>query len=49
VHLVPPAASISGLTLVVRGPAGLAAKLTGLDASTVVTVLHALLEPTATR
>jgi hypothetical protein len=44
----PPAAH-SGLTLVVRGPAGLAAELTGLDASTAVTVLRAVLESTADR
>ena len=49
VQLMPAAASFAGLTLVVRGPAGVAAELTGLDTPTVVTVLRALLEPAAAR
>ncbi len=49
VHLVPSPPTLPGLTLVVRGPAGVAVELTGLDASTVVTVLRAVLGPTAER
>ena len=46
VELVPPPAP-RGITLVVRGPAGLQAELTGLDATTALTVLRAVLRPEA--
>lgn len=44
VEVVPPSAG-PGLTLLVRGPAGLQAEVTGLDAATVVTVLRVVLRP----
>ncbi|MEP7346606.1 MAG: hypothetical protein ABI877_15150 [Gemmatimonadaceae bacterium] len=42
VEVVPSPPAVSGLTMVVRGPAGLAAELTGLDAPTAVRVLRAV-------
>jgi transposase-like protein len=46
VKLVPPPATttggIGGMVLVMRGPAGVEAELSGLDAATLVTVLHAV-------
>ena len=46
VELAPPSAP-RGIALIVRGPAGLAAKLTGLDAATALTVLRLVLRPGA--
>ena len=45
VEVVPPPPAGPGLTLLVRGPAGLQAEVTGLDAVTVVTVLRVVLRP----
>ena len=42
VEVVPPPAR-PGITLVVRGPAGREAEVTGLDAATVVTLLRVVL------
>jgi transposase-like protein len=45
VELVPPppaTGGIGGMVLVMRGPAGVEAELTGLDAATLTAVLHAV-------
>ena len=42
-----PLPALPGITLVVRGPAGREAEVTGLDAATVVTLLRVVLRPGA--